>query len=278
MEGTDLKIEFCDFSSEKDLENLIVTQNEVYRQRGLKFTTADFRYWYGDNPEGRVISFNAIDGDRIVAHEALVPELMEVDGRVVRCLRSMGSVTLPEYRGRKLLAILTNKCIEEAQNRGYEFVYGIANGNSIHTFLKYCGFSLVGKLDVKFGFGRVREPKGKVFRRHWRPESLAWRTNNPKVFRRQDQVLKRFKPGVSAVMGTIDGTLLDKVPQLKKGFSPAVRLYVGMGADVPWTFLKVPKFVKHSPFNLIFRDLTGGQLPLMTASNLFYQLMDFDVA
>ncbi|MBP5391387.1 MAG: GNAT family N-acetyltransferase [Bacteroidales bacterium] len=278
MEERDLEIKFCDFSDGKDLERLIATQNEVYRQRGLKFTPEDFGYWYADNPEGRVISFNAMDGDRIVAHEALVPELMEVDGRTVKCLRSMGSVTLPEYRGRKLLAILTNKCIEEAQKRGYEFVYGIANGNSIHTFLKYCGFSLVGKLDVKFGFGKIREPKGKVYRRAWTPESLAWRTGNPKNFRRGNLVLTRFKPGVSAVMGTIDESLLDKVPSLKKGCRMAVRLYVGMGADVPPTFLKVPKFVKHSPFNLIFRDLTGGQIPQMTSSNLFYQLMDFDVA
>lgn len=273
-----LEYRLCDFSDEKDLTNLIAAQNEVYRQRGLKFTNKDFRYWYGDNPEGRVIAFNALDGDRIVAHEALIPETMEVNGRAVRCLRSMGSVTLPEYRGQKLLSILTNKCIEEGQKRGYEFVYGIANGNSIHTFLKYCGFTLVGKLDVKFGYGKVREPQGKIYKRHWTEETLEWRTSPAGVFRTKDQVLKHFKTGVVAVMGTIDGGLLDKVSGLKKKSSPSVRLYVGMGAELPWSFVKVPKFIKHSPFNLIFRDLTGGKIPAMTKDNLFYQLIDFDVA
>ncbi len=273
-----LEIKFCDFSAEQDLTNLIAAQNEVYRQRGLKFTEKDFRYWYAENPEGRVIAFNALDGGRIVAHEALVPETMEVNGRPVRCLRSMGSVTLPQYRGQKLLSILTNKCIEEAQKRGYEFVYGIANGNSIHTFLKYCGFSLVCQLEVKFGFGKVREPDGKTYRRHWSPESLRWRTSPDGFFRSGGQVLKRFKPGVAAVMGVQDESLLERIPQLRKKSSLAVKLYVGTGGKLPWTFFKVPKFIKHSPFNLIFRDLTGGKLPPVTKENLFYQLMDFDVA
>ena len=274
----DLEYRFCDFTDEEDLTKLISTQNEVYRQRGLMFKNDDFRYWYGDNPEGRVIAFNAMDGDRIVAHEALIPETMKIDGRIVRCLRSMGSVTLPEYRGRKLLSILTNKCIEEGRKRGYEFVYGIANGNSIHTFLKYCGFSLVGKLDVKFGFGRISRPQGKTYERYWTEESLRWRTSSPLCFRKKDQVLKHFKTGVAAVMGTLDEELLDKVPQLKKRGSMAVRLYVGIGGVLPGTYFRVPKFIKHSPFNLIFRDLTGGKLPAMTMDNLFYQLMDFDVA
>ncbi len=273
-----LQIKFCDFSNENDLINLITTQNEVYHHRGLVFTADLFRYWYVNNPEGRVISFNALDGGRIVAHEALVPETMEVDGRIVRCLRSMGSVTLPEYRGQKLLSTLTNKCIEEAQNNGYEFVYGIANGNSIHTFLKYCGFSMVGQLDVRFGFGKVRAPKNKTYRRYWNEDLLKWRTSPDGFFRKGDQVLKYFKTGVATIMGTHSEYLLDRIQQLKKKKSLAVRLYVGIGAELPCFFFRVPKFIKHSPFNIIFRDLTDGRLPAMTKDNLFYQLMDFDVA
>jgi hypothetical protein len=41
--------------------------------------------------------------------------------------------------------------------------------------------------------------------------------------------------------------------------------------------MKMPKFIKHSPFNLIYQDLTGGQLPGMTPDNVFYQLLDYDV-
>ena len=70
----DLEYRFCDFTDEKDHIRLVSTQDEVYRDRGLSFPADNFRYWYVDNPEGGVIAFNAMDGDRIVAHEALIPE------------------------------------------------------------------------------------------------------------------------------------------------------------------------------------------------------------
>ena len=40
----------------------------------------------------------------------------------------------------------------------------------------------------------------------------------------------------------------------------------------------VPKFVEHSPFNLIFRDLTNGSLPEVAKDNILFELIDFDVA
>ena len=42
--------------------------------------------------------------------------------------------------------------------------------------------------------------------------------------------------------------------------------------------LNVPKFIRPSPFNLIFMDLTEGKLPKVTKENIFFQLFDFDVA
>jgi hypothetical protein len=51
-----------------------------------------------------------------------------------------------------------------------------------------------------------------------------------------------------------------------------------LGAKLPWSYWNVPRFIKHSPFNLVFRDLTDGKLPVMTKENVFYQLIDFDVA
>ena len=55
-------------------------------------------------------------------------------------------------------------------------------------------------------------------------------------------------------------------------------LYVGLGAKPKGFFIKVPKFIKRSPFNLIFLDLTDGNLPKMIKDNVLFQLIDFDVA
>lgn len=56
------------------------------------------------------------------------------------------------------------------------------------------------------------------------------------------------------------------------------KLYVGLGASFKSIYLKVPKFIKRSPFNLIFLDLTQGTLPIVSRDNIFFQLFDFDVA
>lgn len=275
-----MEIKFCAFKEDAELEALVALQNEVYKDRGLTFTKEIFKFWYSDNPCGNAITFNAYENGELVAHEALVPEQMLVDGRVVKCVRSMGSVTHPDFRGRKLLSILTNKAIEEAQNQGYEFVYGIANGNSFHSFVKYCGFSFVGRLDVKFGVGKnVRSAGAKLYSRYWSADSLAWRLGYGNYYAKDGYILKRFKMGVNAYMGAFDKKLIADLEDMANRKTPlGINLYVGLGAKLPWSYLRVPKFIKHSPFNLIFRDLTEGQLPPMTSSNLFYQLIDFDVA
>lgn len=79
-------------------------------------------------------------------------------------------------------------------------------------------------------------------------------------------------------MATLDNNLLDTLNLMDVKHSIALRLYIGIGAELPLTYIDMPRFVKHSPFNLIFRDLTGGLLPPMTAENVFYQLLDYDVA
>ena len=56
-------------------------------------------------------------------------------------------------------------------------------------------------------------------------------------------------------------------------------LYIGFGADLKkGCYCGIPKFIEHSPFNLIFRDLTDGTLPEVTKDNILFELIDFDVA
>ena len=57
-----------------------------------------------------------------------------------------------------------------------------------------------------------------------------------------------------------------------------VNLYIGLGAQLHRAnYFDLPKFVKHSPFNLIFKDLKGD-IPKITSEDIFFQLIDFDVA
>ena len=73
-----------------------------------------------------------------------------------------------------------------------------------------------------------------------------------------------------------NGSDLVTLPKLH--FRP-FNLYIGYGADLNKGFyVNIPKFIEHSPFNLIFRDLTDGTLPEVNKDNILFELMDFDVA
>ena len=274
-----MDIRKCTFDNETELQQLVDLQNEVYQKRGLHFTKTIFRNWYLENPDCNVISYNAFDQGKMVAHQSFVPERMWVDGRVVRCLRSMAVVTHPDYRGQGFFSQLTNRAVEEAQRQGYDFIYAITNANSFPMFIKHCGFSFVTRLDVKIGFGvNVKEDGGKTYKRCWSEDALRWRLSSGSYYRKKDSIIGAYKYGVKIFMGALDGNLMNKTNLREKSMAWGPMLYVGLGAKLPCTYVNVPRFVKHSPFNLVFRDLTGGKLPPMTKDNVFYQLIDYDVA
>ena len=276
-----MKTVLCVLHDEDMMEKLVCLQNEVYKKRGLHFNKDFFRHLFIDNPDGQAISCNAFDGERMIAHISLEPEKMLVNGQIVNCMREMSVVTHPDYRGKGLLSSLTNMAIEEAAKQGYAFVYGLANGNSFPVFVRHCCFSFITRLNVMMGFGtEIREDGEKTYSRYWSEEALAWRFSQGKYRKVGNCVLGQFRTGVETYMGTLPTQSQVQISDNNnyKPFFPQLKLYVGLGAKLPWSYVKVPKFIKHSPFNLIFRDLTGGNLPMMTKDNIFYQLMDFDVA
>lgn len=269
----------CDFNNDKILSQLVVLQNNVYKERGLHFTDETFRFWYLQNPEGKAISYNAFDDGMMIAHQSFVPEKMLVNGEVVKCLRSMAVVTHPSYRGRRIFSKLTNAAVEEAKRQGYAFIYAITNENSFPSFIRHCGFSFITQLNVKMGFHcNIKIDGEKTYQRYWTKEALEWRLSHNYYYRDGKIIYGSYKPGIKTYMGIQDTNLLNQINSLQMSRTLGITLYVGLGAKLPCTMINVPKYVKHSPFNFIFKDLTGGKLPAMTKDNVFYQLIDFDVA
>lgn len=267
------------FDNDKDLQQLVNLQNEVYKVRGIRFNKEEFILWYVDNPAGKVISFNAFDGDKMIAHQCFVPCSMKVGDRVVKSIRSMNVVTLPEYRGRGLFSKMTNMAIDFAIEQGFELAYAITNANSYPMFMKYAGFTFVTRLEVKIGYGSNIYPDGeRLYSNYWTSELLEWRLKYHKYYMKDGCVYSRYRPFVNTFMARLPENLAKDI-QIERRSSPlGIYLYVGWGAKIKSPYFNVPKFVKHSPFNFIYRDLTNGTLPPITKENLFYQLLDYDVA
>lgn len=276
----DLEIRRCDFTSNKEMAQLVELQNTVYKERGLVFTIDDFTQWYLNNPVGKVISFNAFDGDVMTAHYACIPTLMQIGDRTVRGIKSMATVTHPNYRGRGLFKTLAKKTYEAAKKEGYEFVVGVANANSFPGFMKYFPFTFVAQLNVKVGYGNgVTINNGVQFSGVISPEILQWRINCGKGYSKKGQtVIGKYGKFARTLMGIASKDACESVSLPKASISLKPCLYVGIGAKPNGIYIRVPKFIKHSPFNLIFMDLTDGNLPEVNRNIIFFQLLDFDVA
>ena len=213
---------------------------------------------------------------------------MEISGRIALGLLSMATVTHPNHRGKGLFKTLAKATYEYASQNGYEFVIGVANANSYPGFIKYFDFQDVGQLEVLLGFSNKIDSKGdKVFRAFWEDQSLKWRSSRFGYSKDKSSLygtkgVWKFKkaPLVKTFLGKVEETQLSKlkIDKVNVLLRP-LNLYVGLGSNArDCGYFPLPSFIKHSPFHLIFMDLTGGKLPKMTKGNVFFQLMDFDVA
>ena len=284
----DNKYKICrmDFSNPEDMKKLVDLQNDVYLGKHV-YNENSFRYWYLDNPNGKVVSFNALYENIIAAHYALIPVKMSFAGEIKNGLLSMATVTHPEHRGKGLFKTLAKVSYEYAASVGFEFVIGVANANSFPGFIKYFDFKEISKLEVLIGTCNNIRPDGdRRYRMFWDEAGYKWRTSRKGYTKDTKAVYGtksfwKFKnaPLIKTFLGVVEGDKLDKICIPKRSVLRPYNLYVGLGSNARKIGYKdVPSFIKHSPFHLIFMDLTGGRLPEITKDNIFFQLMDFDVA
>lgn len=267
-----------------ELLNKLVDLFSASFPKADKFSFEFLDWQYIQNPNGKVVSFNAFTEDgTLAAHYATIPIQMIINGNKERGLLSLNTATHPDHQGHRLFTTLADKTYQYAKNNGYKYVIGVANANSTHGFLKYLGFYMVAPLDFKIGIGDIFQSEVPLNINHifYDEEILKWRLHCPQY-------------NYSALGNTIYGnrnepcfhTAVAKIPTCVKLESLALRktfdifnIYIGLGANTRnGLYFNIPKFIKRSPFNLIFKDLTEGELPKITKDNIFFQLLDFDVA
>lgn len=250
----------------------------VFGKRADKYSFEYLKWQYADNPAGEVVGFNAYCGDVLAAHYVTLPVFMDIAGRRTKGLLSCNTATHPDHRGRRLFTILAEHTYNFGARDGYEFVIGVANANSTHGFVKNLGFKLIAPLTFKVGAGMEIYPDREyTYSRHWDGQLMEWRLNNPsmKYYKNGDVIVSPIKPGFKKLVCR-NGSSLATLPVLRMR---PLNLYIGLGADPGrGCYMNIPGFIERSPFNLIFKDLTGGSLPEMTAGNILFELIDFDVA
>ena len=247
--------------------------------KSTKFSKEYLIWQYKNNPIGNAVSFNAYDiNNNLVAHYATIPIKMYINNKEEIGLLSLNTATHPNHQGKGLFKELANRTYEYAKNKGYAFVIGAANKNSTHGFLKNLGFYLIAPLDVKIGIGKIKTIKNPKYTVIWNQESIEWRVNNPssKYYISRKNIYSDLIIGVKAVIKTMDSNIeIIGLSKKNKLFSP-FNLYIGLGISDTIFYFNLPKFIKRSPFNLIFKDLNGN-LPIVSRRDIKFELFDFDV-
>lgn len=266
------------FESQQEIQQLIDLQNAVYKERGLTFSCDSFMRWYLENPWGKVISYCAFDDDKMVGHQACIPIQMLINREKCLGVRCMAVVTHPDYRGKGLFVKLSELTFNRVREEGYSFILGFANANSYPIFMKHFPFVTIGKLNVKFVLGsNIELCDNKTFKVGWDVDSLKWRmsccTANYK--RKENIVIGRYARLVSTIMGIFEPNLLEGQRFVGKSRN-GIFLYVGLGHRIKSPNMTVPKFIKHSPFNVIFWSFDAS-IPEITRDNVLFQLIDDDV-
>jgi len=272
--------------SDRELDEAVALLKAVWPKAGFTF---DYLDWlYRGNPVGPAETENAWDNGRIVGHYAAIPINATLFDKTEKGVFSLNTATHPSYRGKGFFKALASKTFENARASGATFVIGVANANSTLLFRRQLRFQLVTPLTVKLGLGAVRRiqkrPRHTDYTRVWDDPTLQWRLKRPntkyvEVSRGTSTIIlgDTDRYGIWTVMLDAEfarGTLAPKTGFRWNPFT----LWIGLDPECDWTqshYIDLPDFLKPSPLNLIFKDLSGLDRTL-DPSKVTLSLLDFD--
>lgn len=244
-----------------------------------KFDVDALRWRYKDNPDGEAIGFDAFDGEELVAHYVTTPVTAIVNGSIQRGLLSLNTAVHEKYRGKNLFPVISKNTFELAKELNFDFVIGVANGNSTKIFIKRLGFQLVTPLKTGFFLRLKWSYKPADFEMVRNDKWLDWRLSNPA----QPYFVKGKKGGVFVSTPT-HMKFIHCFSFLKnstfKNFSiffPKIYLYMGLDNGLNFDsplFFPIPEKYKPSPLNLIYKSL-NEKTPTLTKS-INFSFLDFD--
>jgi GNAT superfamily N-acetyltransferase len=247
------------------------------------------RWLYLDNPAGTVIGYNAWEDNKIIGHYATIPVEIWLDGEACMGLLALNTAMHPDYRSAGVIYSLANRTCKLAERQGYACIYAVANAASTPILVKTLKFQFVSQLMAAIGPTRLRPEwhkamAGNRFRRRWTNVTARWRAANPSnpsrllandagtvVFRAKTRLPRVFAHGIMPV----EPPLPDCPGRPGLGLNLFLGLLPESSCHYPG-YLQIPKKLKPSPLNFIFRPL-GGIAPRELARNeVILGLHDFD--
>jgi hypothetical protein len=258
-------------------------------------TTLPYLSWlYRSNPCGFPYERNVEDTQGRSGHYAVIPQVYAGGADHWRACLSLNTAVAPRAQGKGLFVKLASQVIEDAAADGVCGVLGVSNRNSTPGFVRRLGFSVIRSLPTRLGVGlgaarseRLHEgdeaisaiarfecnqmkSAGAGPSQMWTEAMLRWRLNRPGA---SYVVLAGNSEGVVATHTLFRGVrftvIVATFSDRSKGanvmplIAAAMRrtrgcafVYAGWNVHVPVYGLPLPRQLKPSPLNLIWRPTT----------------------
>lgn len=252
---------------------------------GADHLTPRYLDWlYARNPDGEAVGCNAYSGETLVGHMAAAPMSGLVEGDRRPGLFMLNGAVHPKHRRRRLQSRISAAIFEESARRGYVFCFG--TGNRYSTLPLLTRFRMVRPLEARLGIGVPARRKQAVrpsFERAWSTEALSWRLANPEaryeIRTRNGSVGVMAKTGTAGVLAILmSGANCWGLEERKAASKGPLRLWLGLDPGIAWTrsaFVPIPRALRPSPLNLVYKDLTGGDF-LPDPDRVVFRAIDFD--
>jgi hypothetical protein len=248
--------------------------------------STDYLKWeYINNPAGPALGFDAFEDNNLIGHYVAQPIRAFYNGEIRKGLFALHVAVDERFRGRGIFAEINQRTHSLAKNSGYEFVIGVANKSSTYVYTQKLGFSLIGSLITKAGFGLPHAEStlpgsGNFYAREWSDEFLQWRLMNPNndysYVQTSDGIYilgKTHIRGIKVLLTIVPGVKEIQMPlNVKKGRKSTFIVWYGCNNSLIWDFryFSIPERLKPAPLNLIFLDLSNqGELHFSPDTMLF---------
>lgn len=126
-------------------ENSII---DLFKRSFNRNISSDYWSWrYRDNPNIIEELINlAWDDNKLVAHYAVSPIQLFIDGFKYNAALSMTTMTDPEYQGRGLFTNLAENLFENSKT--LDIIFGVPNENSVKGFIGKLDFKLIKEIPM----------------------------------------------------------------------------------------------------------------------------------
>ncbi|NVB40989.1 GNAT family N-acetyltransferase [Pseudenhygromyxa sp. WMMC2535] len=133
-----------DYQAGDETEIVALFERVFKKPMAERDPAAHWRWEFAQNPVGpQVIELVWAGGGRLVGQYAVSPRRLWVHGQPRLAALSLDTMTDPDYGRQGIFSSSASACYAAMVERGFDFVYGFPNANSVGGFARRLGWSVI---------------------------------------------------------------------------------------------------------------------------------------